>query len=109
MALYRGMDAAELEAQYNLRARRPDFDAVVARWMERCRAYREASDVALDLAYGPGGREKLDLFRGRPGGPLLVYIHGGYWQRGDKAMYSFIAEPLPNARSIWASAASSAF
>ena len=77
MALYRGMDAAELEAQYNLRARRPDFDAVVARWMERCRAYREASDVALDLAYGPGGREKLDLFRGRPGGPLLVYIHGG--------------------------------
>ena len=94
MALYRGMDAAELEAQYNLRARRPDFDAVVARWMERCRAYRETSDVALDLAYGPGGREKLDLFRGRPGGPLLVYIHGGYWQRGDKTMYSFIAEPF---------------
>jgi arylformamidase len=94
MALYRGMDAEQLEAQYNLRARRPDFDAVVARWMERCRAFREASDVALDLAYGAGAREKLDLFRGRPGGPLLVYIHGGYWQRGDKGMYSFVAEPF---------------
>lgn len=94
MALYRGMNAEQLEAQYNLRARRPDFDAVVARWMERCRAFREASDVALDLSYGQGAREKLDLFRGRPGGPLLVYIHGGYWQRGDKAMYSFVAEPF---------------
>ncbi len=94
MALYRGMNAEQLEAQYNLRARRPDFDAVVARWMERCRAFREASDVALDLSYGAGAREKLDLFRGKPGGPLLVYIHGGYWQRGDKAMYSFIAEPF---------------
>jgi arylformamidase len=94
MALYRGMNAEQLEAQYNLRARRPDFDALVARWMERCRAFREASDVDQDLAYGAGGRERLDLFRGQAGGPLLVYIHGGYWQRGDKAMYSFVAEPF---------------
>jgi arylformamidase len=95
MALYRGMDAAELEAQYNLRARRPDFEQLVATWMERCRAFRAASDVEVDLAYGPAEREKLDLFHaGRRGGPLLVYIHGGYWQRGDKAMYSFVAEPF---------------
>ena len=25
---------------------------------------------------------------------MLVYIHGGYWQRGDKSMYSFLAEPF---------------
>lgn len=93
-ALYRGMDAAQLEAQYNLRARRPDFEALVARWLERCRLFRERADVALDLAYGPGARDRLDLFRGTTGGPLLVYIHGGYWQRGDKSMYSFVAEPF---------------
>jgi arylformamidase len=92
MSLYRGMDAEQLEAQYNLRARRPDFEPLMARWMERCRAFREASDVDLDRSYGPGTRETFDLFRGRDGGPLLVYIHGGYWQRGDKALYSFVAE-----------------
>lgn len=95
MNLYRGMDAQTLETQYNLRARRPDFDEVVARWLERCAAFRARADADLDLAYGTGERDRLDLFHGTPrGGPLLVYIHGGYWQRGDKGMYSFIAEPF---------------
>ena len=94
MSMYRGMDAVELEFQYELRSKEPDFDAVVARWLERCTALREASDVALDLAYGSAERETLDLFRGSDGGPVLVYIHGGYWQRGDKGMYSFVAEPF---------------
>tara|TARA_B100000676_G_scaffold311448_1_gene381353 strand:+ start:7904 stop:8761 length:858 start_codon:yes stop_codon:yes gene_type:complete len=97
MALYRGMDAEELEFQYELRNKEPDFDALVVRWMERCAAFREESDVALDLRYGPAEREVLDLFRGAEGGPVLVYIHGGYWQRGDKAMYSFVAEPFMKA------------
>jgi len=94
MALYRDMDANELEFQYELRSKEPDFDALVARWMERCAAFREASDVKLDQRYGPAEREVLDFFRGAEGGPVLLYIHGGYWQRGDKAMYSFVAEPF---------------
>lgn len=98
MTLYRGMDAEQLEAQYNLRARRPDFETLMARWMDRCRAFREAGNVDLDLSYGPGTRETFDLFRGRSGGPLLIYIHGGYWQRGDKSLYSFVAESFVAAR-----------
>ena len=93
-ALYRGMDAETLEAKYNLRAvRGPDFDSLVERWLARSAAHRDASGARVDLAYGTGEREKLDLFPGgNPDGPLLVYIHGGYWQRGDKAMYSFVTE-----------------
>ncbi len=95
MALYRGMTGDELEAQYNLRARRPDFDDVVAGWLARCAAFRKASRARCDLTYGPGERETFDLFPARePTGALLIYIHGGYWQRGDKSMYSFIAEPF---------------
>ncbi len=93
MALYRDMTGEELEAQYNLRARRPDFDDVVAGWLERCAAFREAAGARCDIAYGPGERETFDLIPARdPSGALLIYIHGGYWQRGDKGMYSFIAE-----------------
>ena len=94
MALYRGMDADELEFQYELRSKEPDFDALAARWLARSAAVREASDVRTDLAYGPAERETLDLFRGAQGGPALVYIHGGYWQRGDKGMYGFVAKPF---------------
>ena len=95
MGLYRDMTAEELEAQYNLRARRPDFDDMMAGWLERCASFREASGARCDIAYGPGEREQFDLFPARqPTGHLLIYIHGGYWQRGDKTMYSFVAEPF---------------
>ena len=95
MILYKGMDAQTLEAQYNLRARRggDDFDALVECWLARSATHRDQSGARVNLSYGEGEREKLDYFSGGDeNGPLLVYIHGGYWQRGDKNMYSFVTE-----------------
>ena len=94
IAQYKGMDASTLEAEYNLRARRgQDFEDLVQRWLDRSAIHRNASGANVDLAYGAGEREKLDWF---PGGdansPALIFIHGGYWQRGDKSMYSFVSE-----------------
>lgn len=94
MGLYKGMDAETLEKQYNLILRRgPDFPQLVERWLARGAAHREAAGARVDLAYGDGEREKVDFFSGGDrNGPLVVYIHGGYWQRGDKSMYSFVTE-----------------
>ncbi len=51
------------------------------------------AEQEMNLAYGESEREKLDFFSGGDrNGPLLVYIHGGYWQRGDKNMYGFVTE-----------------
>ncbi|ARU04842.1 esterase [Comamonas serinivorans] len=38
----------------------------------------------LDLAYGPGERQRFDVFAGPPGSATLVFIHGGYWQMRHK-------------------------
>ena len=94
MTQYKNMSADALEAQYNLRARRgPDFEDIVERWVERSAKHRAAVGGQIDLNFGEGERDKLDWFSGgNPNGPALLYIHGGYWQRGDKSMYSFIAE-----------------
>ncbi len=94
MSLYLGMDAETLEREYNLAAKRgPDFPQVIEGWLARSAAHREASGAKVDVPYGESEREKLDLFSGGDSNrPLLVYIHGGYWQRGDKNMYSFVTE-----------------
>jgi arylformamidase len=49
----------------------------------------------LDLRYGAGPKETLDLFM-PPGAPLatFVFIHGGYWRAFDKADFSFVATPF---------------
>lgn len=101
MKFYKGMDATTLEAEYNLVKRRGEneFLAVVDRWLKRSASLRgsltESSNAQIDISYGEGEREKLDYFySGNPNGPMLLYIHGGYWQRGDKSIYSFISEEL---------------
>ncbi|CAG9165952.1 alpha/beta hydrolase [Cupriavidus pinatubonensis] len=86
----------ELEAQFNMRALRPDFETGMLRqWIARSAAFRSRGACQLDLAYGPGERDRIDLFPAKTGdSPLLVFFHGGYWQRGDKSLYSFVAEPF---------------
>ena len=81
-----------LEDNYNNMARRPDAPELLRQWSERSERYRSKADAILDCAYGSSERERIDLFRcGEKDAPLLVYIHGGYWQRGDKSIYSFVA------------------
>ena len=84
----------DAEAQYNLAKRRgPGLADVIAGWEARSAKQRQTADVQLDVPYGDGDRERGDFFfGGNSQGPLLIYIHGGYWQRGDKQMYGFISE-----------------
>ena len=83
------------EADYNVRDARPDFAHLMARFESDSRAYRERYGEKHDYCYGTGYREQLDLFRCRDAdAPVLVFLHGGYWQRGDRSLYSFIAEPF---------------
>lgn len=44
----------------------------------------------LDVAYGPSAPERLHLFPAA-GRPLLVFVHGGYWQELTEAESSFAA------------------
>jgi arylformamidase len=49
----------------------------------------------LNIAYGDGPNESLDIFpASKPNAPVVVFIHGGYWRSLDKADHSFVAPPL---------------
>ncbi len=89
----------EFEAQYNLREGRPDYDVtVIPDWQERSKAARATMTCTPDIRYAKGERQKLDVYScGNASAPTLVYIHGGYWQRGDKAIYGFLAKPFVEA------------
>lgn len=96
----RGLSAEEIERQYALRKLRPSYEAaMVPGWLERSAAFRAGHPGArIDLAYGTGPRDNFDLFPAPDArGPFLVYIHGGYWQRGDKSVYSILARPFTDA------------
>ncbi len=89
------------DAQYNNRARVPEFPEVLRDWSESSERARAEAGVVLDVAYGDDDSERLDIFRtARPNAPILVYIHGGYWRALDTRDQSFVATPLVAAGAL---------
>lgn len=89
----------EFEAQYNLRLGRPDYEeTVIPDWSARSEQARRDTSCSLDIRYGEGEKQKLDVYScADTSAPTLVYFHGGYWQRGDKSIYSFLAQSFVTA------------
>lgn len=92
------MDRAALDAAYNNSAAVRNSGEIVAEWRRRSDVLRTK---ARESKYGPGERNRIDLFEAAPGAPLLVFIHGGYWQHREKETFSFLAAgPLAHGISV---------
>jgi len=52
-------------------------------------------NLSKNIAYGENERQKLDVYKANTdqgGKPLIVFIHGGSWDSGDKNIYKFIGQ-----------------
>jgi len=80
---YKNYRADELEYQYNPRESVPEYPQLSKRKAEQAPKVRETVKSWLNVAYGRPPREMLDIYAAdKPGGPVLIYIHGGYWRGG---------------------------
>jgi arylformamidase len=95
------IDPDWLAAQYNNRARVPQHVQILERWAAESAAARERCAGRLDLAYGRGPNETLDIFpTAAANAPVLVFIHGGWWRALDKADHSFVAPAFTQAGAM---------
>ena len=91
-SVWRGMTRAELDRAYDNRAAVSDSAERLEALEAQSARFRQERAELLDLRYGPRDRNLIDVFRcGAEAAPLLVVIHGGYWQRGAKEMFSCVA------------------
>lgn len=95
------LDPQWLDRMYNNRALVPDYARHFAQWAEASEDARAAHICHLDMAYGDGAMEKLDVFPSnqvttQAGAPVVVFIHGGYWRSLDKSDFSFVAPAFTN-------------
>jgi arylformamidase len=90
--MYRGMDRAALDAAYNNGAAVKDSAQIVADWEARSARLRAKHTESMDLRYGKDERNRIDYFAARRDGPVLMFIHGGYWQNRAKELFAFVAE-----------------
>jgi arylformamidase len=88
----------DYEVEYNNRARVPENPALIAGWACDAAAWRE-QHPPRSIPYGSGARNIIDFFPGADEGPIVVFIHGGYWQALDGSFFSHLAAGL-NAHGI---------
>jgi len=102
--LFGQFDQAGLDAAYNNRAHVPDHADYFARWAQQSEATRAALKHRADLAYGSWPRQRLDFFPAADrNAPLMVFIHGGYWQSLDHRMFDVLARPFVQSGIAFAS------
>jgi acetyl esterase/lipase len=91
MTIYRGMARPALDAAYNNSAAVANSATLLADFEARSDQLRAEMGDHLDLPYGPAPRNRIDYFAAAARGPVLVFIHGGYWQMRAKETFSFLA------------------
>lgn len=98
--LYRAPDGTaftsreEIDAQYDLVASVPDYGEFTRRRDALSERARATLRCDIGVSYGPTLSETLDVFPGEPGGPIVVFIHGGYWMMLTSTEHSYLAPGL---------------
>ena len=93
---YQDLSPEALELAFNPRTTAKNLDERLTESAAASADTRARRDCVLDVRYGPGENETLDIFpAANPGSdraaPVQLFIHGGYWRAMDKSDYSFIA------------------
>lgn len=89
-----GVPEGDLSDAYANTPHIPDAATWPGRWVAAATAFRAAlgARAELGLPYGPGPRNRFDLFR--PEGAargLVVFLHGGYWLAFGREDWSHLA------------------
>jgi arylformamidase len=85
-------DGQWFDRMYNNRDLVPEHAEHFRRWAAASAEAVRTQPRELDLRYGGGPNEHLDIFpAAQPDAPVLFFIHGGYWRSMDKREHSFIA------------------
>lgn len=91
----------ELDWQYDHSKRFSDIAAFGAENRRDSGRVRETLEGRLDIPYGPGEDELLDVFPAGDGAPVAVFLHGGSWRAGHKDNCAFPAESFVPRGVAW--------
>jgi arylformamidase len=96
--VWRDYDQEGLDRAYDQTVWAPSMADIQKRQAANSEAARRRLGQPQRLAYGPSPIEGLDLFKARqPNAPIMVFIHGGAWLRGEAKNFAYPAEMLVDA------------
>jgi len=103
--VYRGYTASELGRQYDIEATVPNVGEFLQHYAEASAKTRSSRHALLDVAYGDGPGETLDVYFADKGShvPVVLFIHGGGWRASNKESRAFPADLYCPAGAVYVS------
>ena len=79
------MDINTLEKEYSPSSCIQNYNELINEYGSKSKIAESTTTVIKDISYGESKEECLDFFPAtKKNSPLLVFFHGGYWQRLSK-------------------------
>jgi len=95
--MWNGFSREQLDRAYNNSLAVFNSAELIGAWSTRSELARNELRGLISVPYGPGEYQSYDLFSAGEGAPLVVFVHGGFWQNRSKNDFSFIAPSLVKA------------
>ena len=84
--IYGKYNQEDLDLEYDMRRRCPHFAETFAAMDVHNKRVISNFECQLDVEFGKKQGEKMDIWPGRGGSPILLFIHGGYWKAFDLSL-----------------------
>lgn len=92
--MWNGISKEDLDKAYNNSLAVANSAELISAWSTNSEHARSQLGPQVAIPYGAGSYQAYDFFSAGAGAPLLVFIHGGFWQNRSRSDFSFIAPQL---------------
>jgi arylformamidase len=95
--MWTNLSKEDLDKAYNNSLAVINSAEIVQSWVQSSISAKQSLQGDRDLSYGDSKFQSFDFFSAGNNAPVIVFLHGGFWQMRSKDDFTFIAPPLVEA------------
>ena len=95
--MWKNLSKEDLDRAYNNSLAVANSAEIVQSWVQSSISAKESLHGDRNISYGNTKFQSFDFFTAGENAPVIVFLHGGFWQMRSKDDFTFIAPPLVRA------------
>jgi arylformamidase len=95
--MWKNLSKEDLDRAYNNSLAVTNSSEIVQSWIQSSILAKERLHGDYDIAYGDSKFQSFDFLFAGETAPVIVFLHGGFWQMRSKDDFTFISPPLVEA------------
>ncbi|QWE01965.1 alpha/beta hydrolase [Polynucleobacter sp. JS-JIR-II-b4] len=95
--MWKNFSKENLDKAYNNSLAVANSAEIVRSWVQSSISAKEKLPGDCDISYGDTKFQSFDFFSAGDNAPVIVFLHGGFWQMRSKDDFTFVAPPLVQA------------